>query len=740
MQETADLIFHVEPPPTPGLLPTGPLVLQGWVYGQPGRHIVDLRARYGGTILPAVFGLPRADLAQHFKHHRPQLMAGFDLGLVLQPGEDSVELEALDLSGEWLSLGRHAVVPPVNSAEAAPAGAIHPFDFSRALRLLLRRLAQGGDLTALSETLAGELPAPRVTRFPHHPFHGHLDHPSLVAFNQFGRLMVAGWVFHETQPIRRVLASYDLLAWQTLEHGREMPSVASMFPQFAQAQACGFHGQVDAPAQLPGPLSLRIYAELADGTWELCHLQRSHTYDGEQVKLPFPRRRLLTFWRAWRALRSACQQRGFTVAIDPLFRTELFATAREYWARAPRRATPPAAPDPAPLVAPLPARVALITHNLNLEGAPLFLLEYARHLAAAGTRLTVISGADGPLRADYEKLQADVQLVEAGPLLRSTNAGALRRALTALAATVDLRDAGLVVANTLSAFWGVPLARRAGKPSLLYIHESTTPDSFYYGHLAPQALPVVEETFAQATHISFLTETTRRYYRPWLTQPNHSLNPGWINLALIDRFRAANSRATLRARLGIDPAIKLVVNVGTVCERKGPHLFIRAVEQLWREQPALAASARFLIVGGRHAAFDDAMRDLLRNVDRPNLQIIPETGTPFDYYGAADLFVCSSYEESFPRVVLEAMAFELPILASRVHGVPEMARPGQEAELVPPGDSFALARGLIRLLQNPAQCRQLAEKARSRVTAEYDTARLLPRHAALAGAVSLEQL
>ena len=130
------------------------------------------------------------------------------------------------------------------------------------------------------------------------------------------------------------------------------------------------------------------------------------------------------------------------------------------------------------------------------------------------------------------------------------------------------------------------------------------------------------------------------------------------------------------------------------------------------------------------------MVDLVQNLGRPNLAIVPETTSPYDYYGAADLFVCSSYEESFPRVILEAMAFELPILATNVHGVPEMARPGQEADLVPPGDSFALARGLARLLLDPARGTTLARAARQRVTAEYDTAHLLPRHAALAGAVA----
>ncbi len=745
MQETADLIFRLESPPAPGLLPTGPLVLQGWVFGKPGRHIVDLRARYLGQLYPAVFGIPRADLAAHFKHHRPQLMAGFDLGLVLQDENNLVELEALDLSGEWLSLGTHSVTPPVNAAHgAAPAGAVHPYDFSRALRLLLRRASAGEDLSTLAAALANELPIPHITRFPNLPFRGHLHHPALITFNCFGRLMVEGWLFHETQPIRRVLASYDLLAWQTMAYGSDMPYVAAQFPQFVHSRACRLYGQVDVPAQLPSPLTLRVYAELADGTWELCHLQRSHFYDAEQVKIPFAPRSIPTFWRAWRALQSACRQRGFTVATDKLFRAELLNSWREYRARAPRQHLAAARPTTDSFTlnfgAPRPDHIVLVTHNLNHEGAPLFLLEYARYLAANGTRLTVISATEGPLRAEYEKLSATVRLVDVQPLLRATSVHALRQVIKTLAASVDLRTANLVVANTVSAFWGVHLAAQAGRPSLLYIHESTPPASFYYGHLAPGVLHVVEETFTLATHVSFLTETTRHYYRPLLTRSNHSLNPGWIDLAGIDFFRTTHSRESLRAALGLAPATKLVINLGTLCERKGQHIFIRAIEQLWREQPALAASCHFLMVGGNPTPFDDAMSDLLNNIGRSNLQLIPSSSTPYHYYGAADLFVCSSYEESFPRVVLEAMAFQLPILATQVHGIPEMTRPGQEAELVPPGDTVALSRGLARLLQNQEHGQQLAQRARSRVVENFNSAQLLKQHAALASSVAAEKL
>ena len=316
-------------------------------------------------------------------------------------------------------------------------------------------------------------------------------------------------------------------------------------------------------------------------------------------------------------------------------------------------------------------------------------------------------------------------------MLHADKAAQIHAALARLAPSVPLADASLVVANTLSAWWGVHLAHRAGRPSLFYIHESTSPNGFFRGLLPAPALAVVEETFRLASRVSFLTATTQRYYTALSDGSNYCLHPGWIDLAAIARFRAAQSREALRTQLGVAPGRKLVINVGTVCERKGQHLFARAVDLLWENAPDLAASADFLMIGGRDTPYDRDLAKFLTQLNRANLRALPETGGVYGWYGAADLFVCSSYEESFPRVVLEAMAFGLPIASTGVHGIPEMARPDREALLVPAGDSAALATALQRLLADPALAAGLGTAAARRVT-EFDSRTLLPRHVAFA--------
>jgi glycosyltransferase involved in cell wall biosynthesis len=82
------------------------------------------------------------------------------------------------------------------------------------------------------------------------------------------------------------------------------------------------------------------------------------------------------------------------------------------------------------------------------------------------------------------------------------------------------------------------------------------------------------------------------------------------------------------------------------------------------------------------------------------------------------------------------MAARVPILSTGVHGIRDLLTSGRDGWLIPPGDSQAISTGLQHLLGNAAPARVMAEQARARVVAEFDTAHLLPRHAALAGALA----
>jgi glycosyltransferase involved in cell wall biosynthesis len=94
---------------------------------------------------------------------------------------------------------------------------------------------------------------------------------------------------------------------------------------------------------------------------------------------------------------------------------------------------------------------------------------------------------------------------------------------------------------------------------------------------------------------------------------------------------------------------------------------------------------------------------------------------------SASVFVLASYNEGLPMSVLEAMAAGLPVVSTRVGGIPEAVSDGIEGYLIDPGDVAALADRLGRLASNPGLARQMGDAARRKVQAIYSAQAVLPR-------------
>ena len=142
------------------------------------------------------------------------------------------------------------------------------------------------------------------------------------------------------------------------------------------------------------------------------------------------------------------------------------------------------------------------------------------------------------------------------------------------------------------------------------------------------------------------------------------------------------------------------------------------------------------MVGARPGLYLDSLKQEAELHALDNVLFLPETGEIHDFYRLADIFVCTSFEESFPRVLLESAAHRLPIVSTNVNGIAEMLAP-DEAWLVPPGDRYQLAEAVKgALVAHFAGDRSRPEKARASVLRKYHEANSLPVHAALARATA----
>jgi glycosyltransferase involved in cell wall biosynthesis len=102
-----------------------------------------------------------------------------------------------------------------------------------------------------------------------------------------------------------------------------------------------------------------------------------------------------------------------------------------------------------------------------------------------------------------------------------------------------------------------------------------------------------------------------------------------------------------------------------------------------------------------------------------------------DILARADVFVLSSTSEGLPLSILEAMAAELPVVASSVGGVPEAVEDGDTGLLVPPRDPLRLAAALERLLVDPALRHRLGSNGRERVREHFSLEAFQQAHVAV---------
>lgn len=185
-------------------------------------------------------------------------------------------------------------------------------------------------------------------------------------------------------------------------------------------------------------------------------------------------------------------------------------------------------------------------------------------------------------------------------------------------------------------------------------------------------------------------------------------------------------RGAMRAEFGWPADAPVALFAGRLVPQKGVDVLVRALDLLRHVRPAL----RTLIVGAgplrdaleetAHAfALDDAARFLGHRDDVPQL------------LAAADLLVLPSRYEGLPNVVLEAMAYRKPVVATAAPGTTEVVRDGETGLLVPVDDVNALARAIRTLVDDPALRDRLGTAGRAWMERAFGVDEMVARFAAL---------
>jgi glycosyltransferase involved in cell wall biosynthesis len=175
----------------------------------------------------------------------------------------------------------------------------------------------------------------------------------------------------------------------------------------------------------------------------------------------------------------------------------------------------------------------------------------------------------------------------------------------------------------------------------------------------------------------------------------------------------------LRSKLGIAPDESVLLAAGRLSKEKA-HLDLLAAFARLRETNR-DLKYKLVIVG------DGPERGTLEAAARSNgiNDDVIFTGQENDvqpFYAAADVFVLPSHSEGSPNVLLEAMAANVPIVATDVGGVPEIVENNESAVLIPANDPNAMAGAIARVLNDPDFAGRLTTKSAALVTSLYTPA------------------
>jgi len=167
-----------------------------------------------------------------------------------------------------------------------------------------------------------------------------------------------------------------------------------------------------------------------------------------------------------------------------------------------------------------------------------------------------------------------------------------------------------------------------------------------------------------------------------------------------------------------------ILGVGRLVAKKGFDVLLEAAALLRRRRVPVAVT----IVGpdGGHAG------DLRRQIGELGLEDVVELPGPSDQAGLRDAYRAATVfclpcrilddgdRDGIPNVLMEAMACRVPVVSTRISGIPELVADGANGLLVPPNDAEALAAALQRLHQDPALADRLARAGQATVAHRFD--------------------
>ncbi len=374
-----------------------------------------------------------------------------------------------------------------------------------------------------------------------------------------------------------------------------------------------------------------------------------------------------------------------------------------------------------------PIRVLRVIARLNMGGPALHVAYLTAGLERRGYSTTLVAGglARGESSMDFVAAEQGVAVVSLAQLHRDISP--FRDAIATIRLARLIRRERPHVIHTHTAKAGA-VGRTAallagGRPRPIIVH------TFhghvlrgYFGRVASSGFRLLERRLARVTDalVAVSPQVRDDLVELGVAAPE-KFAVVRLGIELEQRVRAApEERESTRRLLGIPPGRFAVGWIGRMTGVKRTDDVLLALKRL-RE---LGVDACLCMIGdgpGRDEVEEHAHR---LGIARHCLYLgYQQRIAP--WYAAVDVVILPSANEGTPVSAIEALASGRPVVATRVGGVPDVIRDGEDGFLVEVGDIEALAERLARLASDAALCERMGTAGRQRVLPRYGVARLV---------------
>lgn len=176
----------------------------------------------------------------------------------------------------------------------------------------------------------------------------------------------------------------------------------------------------------------------------------------------------------------------------------------------------------------------------------------------------------------------------------------------------------------------------------------------------------------------------------------------------------ADKGREIKKTLEIEIYETVVGTVGRLSSVKAQDRLLRAAQQLI----LAGCKVKVLLVG--EGSMEQSLKELTKHLALDRVVVF--TGHQervVDYLSAMDVFVLPSLSEGIPMALLEALAIERPVVATRVGGIPEVIEHGVNGLLVDPGDTSLLAHAIRELIEDRSKAIGFGKAGRARIEQEF---------------------